>query len=73
MVLSRGWRVVRHLVPTQGRQVPLEVELEVKTVTNAVDGVQLVTYGVDLSAEGFNGGMSITELLGDSEYLRILE
>jgi len=73
MVLSRRWGVARHLLPTQSRQAPLEVELQVKTVTNAVDSVQAVADSVDLSTEGFDGGMSVTELLGNGEYLGILE
>ena len=73
MVLSRGWRVAWPLLPAHGRQATLKIELQVKAFSNAFNSVHAVAYNVYLSTEGFNSGIRVTELLGDSEYLRILE
>lgn len=74
MVLSRGWRVAWTLLPAaHGRQTTLKVELQVKAFSHAFNGVQAVTYNVDLSTEGFDSGIRVAELLGKGEYLCILE
>lgn len=73
MILSRGWRVAWPLLPAHGRQATLKVELQVETLSKAFNSVQAVAYNVDLSTEGFNSGIRITELLRNSEYLCILE
>ena len=74
MVLSRGWRVAWTLLPAaHGRQTTLKVELQVKAFSHVFNGVQAVTYNVDLSTEGFDSGIRVAELLGKGEYLCILE
>lgn len=73
MVLSRVWRMTWSLLPAHSRKPTLKVELQVKTVANSFNSVQAVTSNVDLSTEGFDSGIRVTELLGNSEYLRILE
>jgi hypothetical protein len=72
-VLSRGRGVAWLMLSTHGRKMALKVELQVKTVTNSVNSVKLVAYGVDLSAEDFNSGLGIMKLLGNGENLCILK
>ena len=61
------------LPAAHGRQTMLKVELQVKAFSHAFNGVQAVTYNVDLSTEGFDSGIRVAELLGKGEYLCILE
>ena len=55
------------------RQAPLKVELHVKMVLDPFNSMQAVLYSVDFTMEKFNNSMRITKLLGNSEYLCILE